>query len=31
MGCGGSTLDTEAKTRNEAIESQLKKDRMNMR
>lgn len=31
MGCGGSKVDSEAKTRNEAIESQLKKDRMNMR
>lgn len=32
MGCGGSKQeDVESKTRNDAIENQLKKDRMNMR
>lgn len=32
MGCGGSKPeDTEGKSRNDAIENQLKKDRMNMR
>ncbi|KAK4054654.1 guanine nucleotide-binding protein subunit alpha [Microbotryomycetes sp. JL221] len=31
MGCGGSKEDTTAKDRNEAIETQLKKDRMMMR
>jgi len=32
MGCGGSKQeDVEGKSRNDAIENQLKKDRMNMR
>jgi len=31
MGCGGSKEDTSAKERSDAIEAQLKKDRMNMR
>jgi len=31
MGCGGSKEDTSAKDRSDAIESQLKKDRMALR
>ena len=31
MGCGGSKEDSSARERNDAIEAQLKKDRMNMR
>lgn len=31
MGCGGSKEDTSARERNEAIEAQLKKDRLSMR
>jgi hypothetical protein len=31
MGCGGSKVDGDAKAQNDAIEGQLKKDRMMMR
>lgn len=31
MGCGGSKEDTSGRERNDAIEAQLKKDKMNLR